>query len=148
MQELSMFLHLAGAVVWVGGMAFVLLALRPVAIAQMPPPARIPLLTAVLRRFFVLVWISIALLAATGAYMIATVGMKNAPVGVHAMLAIGLLMIAIFGYIWLTSFRRLQTAAAAKDWPEAGRQLARIHPLVVTNFLLGWLAIAAVVLMH
>lgn len=146
MQALSTFLHFAGAVVWLGGMAFVLLALRPVAIVQLPPPARVPLLAAVLRRFFVLVWISIAALLASGAYMVGAVGLKYATVGVHAMLTIGLVMIGIFGYIWFAPFRHLQAASAAQDWPAAGRQLARIHPLVVTNFALGWVAVAAVLL--
>ena len=148
MVEISKFFHLAGAIVWIGGMAFVLWSLRPVAIAQLAPPQRVPLLAAVLRRFFTAVWISIALLLVTGFHMFAALGMANAPHGVHVMLAIGVLMIAIFAHVHFGPYRKLATAAAAQDWPMAGRQLGRIHPLVVTNFVLGWLAIAAVLLIR
>ena len=141
-------LHLAAAIVWLGGIAFMLLALRPVAIAQLAPPTRIPLLAAVLARFFVAVWVAIALLAVTGTAMLMAQGMRQAPIGWHAMLGIGLLMFALFGHMYFGPFRRLKTSVAAADWPASAAQLARIHPLVVTNFVLGWLAIAAVVLLH
>jgi hypothetical protein len=32
------------------------------------------------------------------------------------------------------------------DWPLASKQLAQIHTLVLTNFALGWIAVAAVVI--
>jgi uncharacterized membrane protein len=137
-------LHLVAAVIWLGGMTFMLGALRPVAVAQLSPPTRLPLLAAVLHRFFVAVWISIVVLLLTGTYMLANVGMKNAPVGWHLMLGIGLLMSAIFAVLYFGPFQRLQSAVAAADWPEAGRQMARIHPLVLVNFSLGWLAVAGI----
>ena len=141
-------LHLAAAVVWLGGMAFVLGALRPVVVAQLPPPARLPLMAAVLGRFFIAVWVSIAILLLTGGHLLATIGMKNAPVGAHLMLGIGLLMFAIFGHLYFGPFRRMKAAVASANWPEAGRRMAQIHPLVVLNFCLGWLAVAAVALLH
>jgi uncharacterized membrane protein len=141
-------LHLVAAVIWLGGMTFMLGALRPVAVAQLPPPARLPLLTAVLHRFFVAVWICVAVLLLTGTYLLANAGMKNAPVGWHLMLGIGLLMSVIFSFLYFGPFRRLQIAAAAANWPEAGKQMARIHPLVLVNFTLGWLAVAGVYLVR
>ncbi|WP_137892489.1 CopD family protein [Ramlibacter sp. 2FC] len=146
MYEFVKLLHLAAGIVWLGGMAFVLCALRPVAIAQLQPPQRLPLLSAVLARFFALVWLSIAVLLLSGAFMLAGVDMKVAPRGWHAMLGIGLLMFGIFGHIYFAPFRRLKAAVAAANWPEAGRRVAQIHPLVVLNFALGWLAVAAVLL--
>lgn len=148
MIDLVKLLHVAGAIVWMGGMAFVLWALRPVAIAQLAPPQRLPFLAAVLARFFVAVWCSIAALLATGTLRLVGVGMKAAPPGWHVMLGIGLLMMAIFGHLYFGPFRRLRAAVSAADWPEAGRRLGQIHPLVVLNFTLGWLAMAAVYLWH
>ncbi len=142
------FFHLAAAIVWLGGMAFVLGALRPVVTAQLQPPERLRLMAAVLGRFFTAVWVSIAVLLLSGGHLLATMGMKNAPVGVHLMLGIGLLMFAIFGHLYFGPFRRMKVAVAAANWPEAGRRMAQIHPLVVLNFSLGWLAIAAVGLLH
>lgn len=146
MYEFFKFLHLAAAIVWLGGMTLLLWALRPVAIAQLQPPQRLPLLAGVLERFFVLVWLSIALLLGTGGYMLAGVEMRLAPRGWHAMLGMGLLMFAVFGHLYFAPFRRLKAAVAARDWPEAGRRAAQIHPLVLLNFCLGWLAVAAVLL--
>ena len=148
MTLLAKFLHLSGAIVWLGGMAFMLWALRPVATAQLQPPARLPLLAGVLTRFFSVAWISVGLLAITGATMLGSVGMKNAPMGWHLMMGIGLLMFAIFGHLYFGPFSRMKKAVAQADWPQAGQQIARIHPLVVLNFALGWLAIAAVLFLR
>jgi uncharacterized membrane protein len=144
MDELIKFLHLASAIVWLGGMVFVLAALRPAMAALLEPPARLALLARVLARFFALVWLSIGLLLATGVYMLAGVGMRAAPAGWHLMLGIGLLMCIVFAHIYFAPFKRLQVAVAAGTWPEGGRQAALLAKLVMVNFCLGWLAIAAV----
>lgn len=141
---LSKFLHLAGAITWVGGMTFMLWVLRPVAIAQLQPPQRVLLMASVMGRFFPLVWLSIAVLLITGTGMLMAVGMKTAPIGWHVMLGIGLLMFALFGHVYFGPFKRLKLAITASDWPEAGRRLGQIQAIVKTNFVLGWLAIAAV----
>jgi hypothetical protein len=61
--------------------------------------------------------------------------MKNAPVGWHLMLGIGLLMSVIFAFLYFGPSRCLQRQlTAAANWPEAGRQMARIHPMVLANF--------------
>lgn len=148
MHELFKLLHVIAAIVWLGGMAFMLLALRPVAVAQMPPPTRLPLLAAVMSRFFVAVWASIAVLLLSGGAMMGAAGMKNLPTGVHLMLAIAVLMMAVFVWLYAGPFRRMQAAVGASNWPLAGQQMARIHPLVVFNFVLGWAAVASVYLVR
>ena len=145
MYEWFKFLHLVGGVVWLGGMALVILALRPVAIAQMASPERLTLMQGVLSRFFLMVWVSIALLLASGFWMLSMTDMKLAPRGWHAMSGLGLLMCLIFAHIWFAPFRRLKAGVHSADWPAAGKALEQIHPLVVTNFVLGWLAVLAVV---
>lgn len=147
MYALAKLVHLAAAIVWLGGMFFMLRCLRPEANTQLAPPARVPLMAAVLGRFFVAVWTSIAVLLITGAGMMAVAGMKNAPIGQHLMLGIGLLMFALFGHIYFGPFRRIKAAASAADWPAAGAQMSKMHPFVVANFVLGWLAVASVVLL-
>lgn len=146
MRNLMLFLHLAGAITWMGGMGFALLALRPVLHEQLQPPARLPLMAAVLRRFFTLVIASIALLLATGVWLLLQVPGAQAPRGWHAMAGIGILMILVFGHLFFSPWRRLQRAVAGQDWPEGGRNMNRIVALVKLNFALGWIAIAAVVL--
>ena len=62
----SIALHLLAAVVWVGGMIFAHNSLRPAAAQVLEPPLRLELWVQVFRRFFVLVWISIAVILASG----------------------------------------------------------------------------------
>ena len=144
MYEWIGLIHLSAGIVWLGGMALVIFALRPVAIAQMAAPERLTLMTAVLSRFFLMVWVSIALLLGSGLWMWSMTDSHLAPKGWYAMSGLGLLMSLIFAHIWFAPFHRLKAAVDASDWPKAGKALGQIHPLVLTNFVLGWLAILAV----
>ena len=145
MYELTKFFHLAAGLIWLGGMTILLVAVRPAVILQLEPSQRIPLLHGILSRFLKLVGLCIAILLVTGGLMFAGVDMKIAPKGWHVMLGVGFVMFAIFGHLYFVPFRRLQHSMAMADWPTAAKQLAQIHTLVLTNFALGWLAVAAVV---
>jgi len=63
--QLSVYLHILGAMVWVGGMLFLSLVAVPIA-RRLPPPERARLLDAIGRRFRVVGWSCVALLIATG----------------------------------------------------------------------------------
>lgn len=146
MRNLFLFLHLAAAIFWMGGMAFVVLALRPALHAQLQPPQRLPLMVLVLRRFFVVVIVSIVVLLATGGPLLMQVPGAQAPRGWHAMAGLGVLMVLVFGHIFFGPWRRMQRAVAAQEWPEGGKRAGQIAMLVKVNLGLGWLAIAAVLL--
>lgn len=146
MRNLILLLHVAGAIAWLGGMTFALAALRPAAHAQLQPPQRLPLMAHVLRRFFVLVIASIALLLPTGAWLLMQVPGAQAPAGWHAMAGLGVLMALLFGHLFFAPWRRLQRAVAQQDWPEGGRRMNQVVVLVKANLVLGWLAVAAVFL--
>jgi uncharacterized membrane protein len=146
MRNLILFFHLAAAIFWMGGMAFMLLALRGPAATLLQPPERLKLLAAVLRRFFVVVAVSIAVLLASGAWLMVGAGAGQAPPGWHAMAALGIVMMLVFGHIFFVPFRRMKAAVAAGDWPEGARRMGQITLLAKINLGLGWLAIAAVVL--
>lgn len=143
MRDLVLFFHLAAAIFWMGGMAFMLLALRP-ALALVDPPQRVALMTAVLRRFFTVVAISIAVLAVTGGWLFADA--PGATRGWQAMAVIGVAMMLVFGHIFLAPWRRFKAAGAAGDWPAAGAAATQIALLAKVNLGLGWIAIAAVML--
>ena len=145
-MHLILFLHLAAAIFWMGGMAFMLLALRGPVSEQLQPPVRLPLLAAILKRFFTVVGVSIAVLLATGLALLMAAGMKNAPPGWHAMAGLGVLMMLIFGHLYFSPWRRMKAAVAAADWPEAGKRMGQITLMAKINLGLGWLAIAAVML--
>ena len=144
MIALMKFLHIAAAIAWLGGVSFMLFALRPAASA-LAPPQRLPLIAGILQRFFVVVWASIVVLLVTGLAMLLGVGMKNAPTGWHLMFGIGLVMFALFGHLYFGPFRRLKLAVAAADWPEGGRRVGQIATLATVNLVLGAIAIAAVI---
>lgn len=143
MRNFVLFFHLAAAMIWMGGMAFMLLALRGPVAAQLQPPVRLPLLAAVLGRFFALVGLSIAVLLGTGLALLLGAQLSVAPPGWHAMAALGVAMMLIFGHLFFSPYRRLKAAVAAADWAEGGRRMAQITLLARINFALGWLAIAA-----
>jgi len=146
MRNLLLFLHLAAAIFWMGGMAFTVLALRPAPHVQLQPPVRLPLIVQVLRRFFVVVIASLALLLASGVPLMMQLPGAMAPRGWHAMAGLGVLMMLVFGHIFFSPWRKLQRAVEAGDWPEGGKRMNLITLLVKINLGLGWLAIAAVLL--
>ena len=145
MSALLKFMHIAASIAWLGGIGFMLVALRPAAGALLAPPQRLPLIAQVLSRFFVLVWVTIAVLLLTGLGMLLAVGLKNAPLGWHVMLGLGLLMFALFGHLYFGPFRRLKLAVQAADWPEGGRRVGQIATLATVNLVLGTIAIASVI---
>jgi uncharacterized membrane protein len=147
MYALMNLLHLFAAIVWLGGISFMLYALRPAATALMQAPERLNLTAAVLQRFFIMVWLTIVLLLLSGVYMLVSVGMKNAPTGWHVMLTLGLLMMALFGHLYFGPFRRLKLAVIASDWTDAGRRAGQVSTLAAANLALGAIAISGVILL-
>lgn len=137
MRSFLLFLHLSGVIVWVGGMFFAHFCLRPVAAAQLPPPQRLPLLAAVLGRFFGFVLLAIAAIFVSGIGAIHGAGLAQLPIHWHLMMGLGLIMAVIFAVILGLFFPRLKTGVADQDWPAAAAAMNRIRQLVATNLLLG-----------
>lgn len=65
MYQLSVFVHILGAIVWIGGMLFLALVAVP-ALRPLPGPERGRLLGRLGERFRLVGWVAIALLLATG----------------------------------------------------------------------------------
>jgi uncharacterized membrane protein len=141
---IAVLLHVIAVVIWVGGMFFAHQCLRPVAASQLEPPARLTLWVGVFGRFFPWVWVAIAVVLITGFWLIFGVfgGFKGVGLYVHAMLGLGLVMMAIFLHVFFAPYRRLKRAVAAQDWPAGGKSLAQIRMLVGINTVLGLLTIA------
>lgn len=146
MRSFLLLLHLTGVIVWVGGMFFAHFCLRPVAAAQLPPAQRLPLLAAVLGRFFMAVAASVVAIVVSGFAIMGAAGFGQAPIHWHVMAGIGLVMTAIFGVIYFLPYPRLKAGVAAQDWPAAGAAMNRIRLLVATNLLLAALTIVVATL--
>ena len=143
-MKFMLMLHLLGTVIWVGGMFFAHQVLRPVAAEQLEPPTRLTLWVGVFKRFFPWVWMSIVAILASGLVMISLLGGMGAQrLYVHAMLGLGLIMTAIFVFVFFVLFGRLKASVAKQDWKAGAASLADIRRLVGTNLLLG-LAIIAI----
>ena len=140
-QNLGLFAHLLGVIVWVGGMALLYFCLRPAATA-LPPAQRLPLWVGVFSRFFPLVWASIALILASGFGKLGAIGFANAPSAWHVMLLTGLAMVVVFVSIWFGPWPALKRAVAAEDWAGGALALNRIRLRVAINLALGVLTIA------
>ena len=137
-------IHLLGIIVWVGGMFFAVACLRPAA-AALEPPVRVALMRDALGRFLNIVLVAAGLVLVTGVWMIATASRVSVQAGIgfnmpldwHVMVTLGVVMIAIFGYIRFAVFNEVRRAAAAREWPAAGAALGRIRVLVLVNLVLA-----------
>ena len=142
-MAIALTLHLLAAVVWVGGMFFAYLCLRPAA-GALDAPERLALWSATLGRFFVWVGIAIAVLLATGLWMLMRLGgMASVSPYVHIMLGLGVLMMLLFGHVAMAPYRRLRRGVQAADYAAAGRALKQIRVLVAVNLTLGLLVLIA-----
>ena len=144
-MSIALFLHILAAVIWVGGMFFAHVVLRPVAAGQLEPPVRLTLWVGVFKRFFPMVFAAIATLLVTGYWMVLSFygGFDAVGLHVHIMVWTGYVMILIFFHVFFAPFKRLKRAVAAEDWATGGKSLVQIRSLVGINLLIG-LAIIAI----
>jgi uncharacterized membrane protein len=138
-----LFLHLLGAMAWVGGMFFAYFCLRPAAAEVLEPPQRLKLWVGVFSRFLPMVAAMVLVILATGFSLMAQTGFKHAPAGWHVMATLGIVMSAVFAYIYGVLFPRLRRHGAAENWPAAAQSLNHIRRLVALNLVLGLGAVAA-----
>lgn len=136
-------LHLLAAVIWVGGMFFAYMALRPVAAALLEPPVRLPLWSQVFARFFPWVTAAVIILPLSGYWMLFTHfgGMAGAGMYIHLMQGIGLVMVLLYGHLYFGPYRRMRLAIETQDWKDAGARLAQIRKIIATNLSLGLVVI-------
>jgi uncharacterized membrane protein len=139
LPSLALILHEWSVIVWVGGMFFALIVLRP-ASGPLDPPARLALWRRVFAGFFPWVFAAIVLLLVSGF----TLFLGGYAVGphVHAMMGIGILMMLIFLHLYFAPWKRFRVALDAGDNTAAAAQLNQIRILVTINLVLGLLTAA------
>jgi len=137
-MPVALALHLVAAVIWVGGMFFAYMALRPAA-ASMEPAQRLPLWSRTFGRFFPWVWAAVIALPATGYWMIihAFGGMAHAGLRINIMQTLGVIMILLYLHVFFAPYRRLNRAVTAGDFAAASKQLTQIRRLIGINLLIG-----------
>lgn len=143
-MRIELLLHVISDVVWVGGMFVAYLAVRPAALEVLDPPQRLRLWTGILIRFFRWVWAAVIVILGTGFSMMGRMPVVRG--NVLAMAGIGVLMSAIFIYVYFVPFARLKHAVQHEDWKAGGASLNQIRILVGVNLALGLANVAIAVL--
>ncbi len=135
-------LHVIAAAIWVGGMFFAYVCLRPVLGAR-EPGDRLQIWADTFSRFFPWVSATIGVLFLTGFYLIYGLG-GFAGVGkyVYLMLGLAVLMTGIFKFIYVAPFLHLKRGIEQQNLKTAGFALGTIRKLVALNLTLGVIVIA------
>jgi len=137
-------LHVLAAILWVGGMFFAWMILRPAVIAALEGPQRLKLWVQVFPRFFVWVWGAVVVLPVTGIGMIQMnfSGFDTAPRYVQVMIGLYVVMVALFIKIQSVQLPELQRAVTEEKWPDGAAALGKIRRLVGINLLVGIAVVA------
>ncbi|MCF5707406.1 hypothetical protein GIV19_08895 [Pseudomonas syringae] len=132
-------LHLLAALVWVGGMFFAWMVLRPAVIAALDGPSRLKVWVQVFPRFFRWVWAAVVVLPITGIGMIqlSFTGFETAPRYVQIMMGLYVVMVALFLRIHSLQLPELVRAVETEQWAEGAAALGKIRRLVGINLLIG-----------
>ncbi|CAH1386459.1 CopD family protein [Candidatus Nitrotoga sp. M5] len=141
-MTLLLLLHILSVVVWVGGMFFAYMALRPVAAIVLEPPQRLTLWAGVFGKFFPWVWASVTTILLTGLTLL--IKMDGMPHYALAMLVLGVVMMLIFAHVYFSPYKKLKRAVGEQDWQSSASALAQIRKSIGVNLSLGLLTIAVV----
>ncbi|GBE18938.1 copper resistance protein D [archaeon BMS3Abin16] len=139
---LIFWLHILAAVVWIGGMAFNLLVVRP-SMGVVDLPQRLKLADGILRRFIPVVWISVGLLVLTGFLMtlkrvasfeiLLKTGYGNILILKLTLVAVMISIVASIRYSLLPRFESLIEAQSS----DLNKVLRQMVTLVKVNLVLG-----------
>lgn len=142
-MSIAFSIHLLAAALWVGGMFFAYVALRPVAASLLEPPLRLELWQQVFTRFFKWVWVFILVLPLSGYYLIffQYSGMANVGFAVHIMQLSGWIMILMFLHLYFSPYKKLRINITEKKLPQAAECLNKIRKIILINLTLGVLTI-------
>jgi uncharacterized membrane protein len=134
--------HIVAAVIWVGGMFFALVVLRP-STGPLDPPTRLALWERVFARFFPWVWGAVAVLLVSGFSMIiwGFGGFDKIGTYVHVMMGLGIIMMLIYAHLYFAPWQRFRRAVAAREWPVAAKNIDQIRLMVTINLVLGLITV-------
>src|SRR5277367_2331749 len=137
--------HVLCAVIWVGGMFFAYVVLRP-SLTVLEPIQRIALHTQIFRRFFLIVWhvMPLILLSGFAALFGLFGGPATAPWNISVMMLLGLIMSAIFLLIVFGPYARFRRTT---DRTTIVASIDRIRKLIAVNLVLGIVTVV-VALLH
>ncbi|MFP3517564.1 CopD family protein [Pseudomonas sp. SIMBA_077] len=138
-------LHLLAALIWVGGMFFAWMILRPAAMTALDGPARLKLWVEVFQRFFGWVWVAVVILPISGVGLLQMrfTGFETAPRYVQIMMGLYIVMVALFMRVQSLQLPELRRAVDTQEWAQGAAVMVRVRRLVGCNLLIG-LAVVAI----
>lgn len=136
--------HVLCAVIWVGGMFFAYVVLRP-SLSVLEPIQRIALHTQVFRRFFLVVWhvMPLILLSGFGVLFGFYGGPAYVPWNINVMMLLGLIMSAVFLLIVFGPYARFRRTT---DRTTAAASIDSIRKLIGINLVLGLVTVVVALL--
>lgn len=135
-------IHLLSVVLWVGGMAFIMLVLRS-GLLTIEPTTRVKVQGALFRRFFRTVWHVMPIAVISGLLLlILSYNHQPMPWPVMVMQTGGILMAAIFVGMFMVPNRRLQAKLA--DGTATAEDLVPVRRLVLLNLAIGTIILICV----
>ena len=132
-----------GAAIWIGGLFFIAWVL-PLSMGREDNETCHACWVTVLRRFFPWVWGCIILVLGSGFIMISLLGgftLVGAPV--YFMLAMGVIMTALFKFTFVAPFKHLVRGVDEGKPEVASYALGTIRKLMMTKLILGVAALVA-----
>jgi len=143
MMSLMKLFHMLSVIVWVGGMFFAYVVLRPSAAEVLQPPERLRLWDKVFSKFFNWVWLAVFMVLVSGFYIIYLFGgFASLALYINLMLVMGLVMAMIYVYVFFKCYVPFNRHVVKQEWPAAGAMLGTIRKLVGLNLTLGLLTTA------
>lgn len=135
-------LHALAALIWVGGMFFAHMVLRP-ALMEEQPGIRLGVWSRVLPRFFTWVWLAILVLPATGYHMVYMDFGDFQGAGYHVMVMHVLfwIMMGLFAYMFFKPYRAFRSDDDSDDFEAGFKHLATIRSIVTVNLVLGFVCV-------
>ena len=128
-------IHILCIVIWVGGMFFALVVLRP-SLSTLDPAPRVAVHSQVFRRFFLVVWHVMLIALITGYAMLFGVygGFAGANWAIQTMQGLGLIMGAVFLVVYFGPWPRFRAAVSPA---RAAGAADNIRKLILLNLVLG-----------
>jgi uncharacterized membrane protein len=139
LMSIAMTLHILGVIIWVGGMFFAHMVLRPALNHSLEAPLRVPLLLRVFDGFFPWVWGAVIAIMASGFWMLFTLYEESIGFWLGFMTVMGVVMSGIFVFIYAIPYNQIGVALQADDKPKLVEAVNLIRQLILVNLILGML---------
>jgi len=140
LYKITLLAHIVSAVIWVGGMFFAHVILRP-SLMDVDTAVRLSIWKKVFKKFFYWVWISVFTILITGYGIVFLIygGLSGIQGRMHIyiMLAAGTVMSFIYFYIYFVPFQKFLAALSSHNNQIAAYQQGIMRKLVFFNLLLG-----------